>query len=253
MRKFLSVILIIGVFSVFVFAIDISEILQKWEESEYKAERLFLEKYEDEVVRMRYEVVYKWTADKLVQVDSPRKIIWFRSDYGCWMGDEVLYYIPLEIKDLEDIALEAAYEATDIKLEKVEDDYILEFSADRGNFLVKLNEDFLPILIKRELVKLTMEMEYKEYYDEVPEEEETKKEYRFSDKKAFSEEIARILKKLEWFSIEEEPNSIRIKGVYRNRIIDINIAPMRKGKFRKFGKYFIFSKDKEFMDELLGQ
>jgi len=253
MRKLISVIAIVLIVPMLSFAIEINEILQKWEDSTYRAERIFLEKYGDDAVRMRYEVVYKWGTDKVVKVDSPQEIVWLRNDDGCWIGNEVLYVVPIDIKDLEDIALEAAQEADNIKLKEDDDGYTLVFSTDRGSFFIKLNEDFLPVLIRRKVMKLTMEMEYKEYYEEVPEEEEVKKELKLSNKKAFPEEIAKILRRLEWFSIEKDPAAITIKGVYRNRIIHIEITPMRRDKFRRFGRYFIFSKDKQFMEDLLGQ
>lgn len=253
MKRLLSVILAGIVFWTLSFAVEVSEILQRWENSTYKAERIFLEKYGDDAVRMRYEIVYKWGTNKIVKVDSPQEIVWLRNDDGCWIGSEVLYMVPIDIKDLEDIALEAAQEASDVKLKEDNDGYTLVYSTDRGSFFIKLSKDFLPLLIRRKLMKLTMEMEYKEYYSEVPKEEEVKKEFKLSDKKAFPDEIARILRRLEWFSIEREPDSIVIKGVYRNRMISIDITPLRRGRFRRFGRYFVFSKDKEFMEDLLGQ
>jgi len=253
MRKFTGAIAIVLVLSTLSFAIEVSEILQKWENSTYKAERIFLEKYGEDAVRMRYEMVCKWSTDKIVKVDSPQEVIWLRNDDGCWIGKKVLYAVPIDIKDLEDIALEAAQEADEIKLDEDDDGYMLSFTTDRGSFFIKLNRDFLPLIIRRKLMRLTMEMEYKEYFDEVPKEEDVKKEFKISNKKAFPDEIARILRKLEWFSIEREPETIIIKGVYKNRMIYIEIAPIGRERFRRFGKYFVFSKDKEFMRDLLGQ
>ncbi len=247
MKRILSLLVLMLTLSVF--SIDLTEAIEKLDALSYKVERVFIEKLKDESVKLRFETVYKWGENKVVFVMSPEKIIWIRKDGQYWLGKDVLLYSPVDLKDLEDIAIEEL-ESSDAKIKSSGEGYTITFKTDKGTFKITLDRDFRPVKIEREIMGIKMELDYKEYYDDVPSIKQVLKGLKLSDELAFPQEIGDILSMLSWFSISFEDGTIVVKGIFDGKLVSISISPKPHERFLKYGQIYINSSDEQILEEL---
>ncbi len=222
MKQFLIVFLV----AVTSFAITVSGVIKRWENSQYIAYRFFVE--ESKSPKMRYEKVYKKGEDKLVFVINPKNLVWVRMGDKCWMGNKILYLVPSGIKDLEDVALESLKESTDATIVEGAGWYMIEYETKKGYFKVDIDEEGIPINIYRRIDGIEMKMDIEPVVEDLKGFRKLLGDRELSNKLAFPEELGNVFKIFDWFTMSEEGDKIFINGIIGEKWHIVEVA------FRKF-------------------
>ncbi len=249
MRRYLIAFLLISAF-LLSFSVSLNEIAEKLVDLNYKAERVFIEKPKAGAVKMRLETVYKWGENKIVFIMAPEEVTWVRKEDEYWLGNDVLLYSPVDLKDLEDITLEELLSAPQVAIKEEQGNHLITFVTDKGKFELVLDEDFRPLRIVRSILGIKMEMEYREYFEDLPSMEEILAKLKLSDELAFPKEIGDVLMLLDWFTLFKEDNVIHIKGIFKGTFVDISISSQPFPGSLKYGNIYIKTENKDIMKNL---
>ena len=231
-------------------ALLLASVIDTWKRAEYFATRITVELSMNP--RIRYEEVYRWGDSKFVKVFVPMEMYWYRSVDGTWSGRDTLKRLPVNILDLEDIALREVEKATPV-VEENEWGYKLEFSTEKGDFEVWLNKNGIPMRIVREFHGIEMKMIYENWDSPPPPKEFVLKDHRFSNELAFPEEVGRVLACLDWFYISKEDGVMIVKGISHGKWVEIRISGKKLKGSVKLGVFYLKTDDEDILKIVTGE
>ena len=242
--------LVLMLIPVIALSVSVGDILEKWKSSEYVANRFFVE--ESKFPKMRYEKVYKKGEDKLVFVLNPKKLVWFREAGECWMGEDILYYVPSGINDLEDVAMEALESASDATIVEGDGWYLLQYETEKGYFEVEIDDLGIPSRIYRRIDGVEMKMTIEPLLEDVGDLEELLEGRELSDEPAFPEEIGEIMRIFDWFTVLGSDGNLEIVGIINGEWHKVKVGFKEFEGSVKFGSVYIEG-DKRVMKILEGR
>ncbi len=225
-----------------------SSVVDLWKNVQYHAYRLVVEISPHP--KMRYEEVFRWKDRKFVRVLIPERVDWYRYGNEVWMGREVLKLVPVEVLDLEDVALRELEESSEVFVRSFKYGYVLNFKTDEGDFKVVLDPEGRPLKITRKFSNIEIKMVYEDFMDTLPSAKSVISELKLSDSKLFPEEIGKVISCLDWFYMDFSDGVLVLSGISDGKWVKIEISKKRLNGSRRFGKFYIKAPE-DFMRKIL--
>ncbi len=227
-----------------------ANIVDLWKNVEYHAFRITIEI--SITPKMRYEEVFRWKGSKFVRVFVPVEVSWYRSKDGTWSGRGRLKKLPINLLDLEDIALREV-EKTSPKIEEQDWGFLIKFSTSKGDFEIWLRHNGIPLKIDRKFHDIEMKMIYESWDSPPPKPDSVLKNYEFSNELAFPVEIGRALSCLDWFYISREDGMMVVKGISHGKWVELEISPRKIRGAIKIGTVYFKTSDERILKTLMGE